>query len=339
MTRTPHAWTTDRNSYIEAAIDAEIARLRETVSGRACATFRAAAAIGGFVGAGVFGRGNAERLLLTAAEQTGLPIREASAHIKRGLDCGQRTPRALDGILVPSRPHQQPRATGEHPRYPSVSEVVSLWRAARTVGSDAEAVSWFLRRYGEHGGSLLALTVDWDLARVVPRNMDLPRWAWSRGGPWHKTGHRLLFRLWDNSGTAASVRARSLDITAMPKSLAPAGFSIRGLVLADPLGVQLLTGIVPDWWDPPQVIVAEGEPDWLTWAARQSTWREQGPACFGIEAGSWSQDIADRIPDRSSVVVRTHHDEPGERYAEQVASTLRGRCQLFRSLPEEGAPA
>jgi hypothetical protein len=37
------------NRYVEAAVDSELQALRSTSSGRACATFKAAAAIGGFV--------------------------------------------------------------------------------------------------------------------------------------------------------------------------------------------------------------------------------------------------------------------------------------------------
>ena len=174
----------------------------------------------------------------------------------------------------------------------------------------------------------------WDLARAIPENLKLPRWAWSRGGSWTRTGHRILFRLWDHNGHAASVRVRCIDPTAALKSLAPCGFSVKGLVLADPLGVQFLSGPVPDWWMPRVVIISEGEVDWGTWVGRQGDAEAQGPACFGIEAGSWTPRIAHRIPDGSSVVLRTDHDEPGERYAAQIASTLRGRCRLFRSLPE-----
>lgn len=74
--------------------------------------------------------------------------------------------------------------------------------------------------------------------------------------------------------------------------------------------------------------------DWMTWGARQREAEGQGPACFGVETGAWSQRIADRLPNGCAVVLRTHHDEPGERYAEQIIKTLRGRCRLFRSLPE-----
>ena len=79
------------NRYVEAAVDSEIQALRRTSSGRACATFKAAAAIGGFVGAGEVDRSVAERALLSAytaerpvsaAELAALPVLAQGAAIR-----------------------------------------------------------------------------------------------------------------------------------------------------------------------------------------------------------------------------------------------------------------
>ena len=136
-------------------------------------------------------------------------------------------------------------------------------------------------------------------------------------------------------GSPRRLRARAIDATTTPKSLAPSGYTVKGLVLADPLAQQLLGGVCPSWWQPRQVIVAEGEPDWLLWALRQPETDEQGPAVLGVEAGAWSPQIAARIPTGASVVIRTHHDEPGRRYAQQIAASLLGRCRIFRSSTGE----
>lgn len=334
--------------YVEAAVDSEIQTLRCTSSGRACATFRAAAAIGGFVGAGEVDRSAGERALLSAALETGLPEREAIGHIRRGILRGEKTPRTVPDALFHrninslasyrARPAAPARTEAQaSPARPPQQEVVALWGASLAVGDDAEAAAWFARRFGSAATWFLQQTELWDLARVMPADIRLPRWAWSRRGPWAGTGHRILFRLWDHTGQAVSLRARSFDRTATPKSLAPSGCSVKGLVLADPLGCQLLGGLCPAWWQPREIVVAEGEPDWLLWAARQRETAEQGPACFGIESGAWSPQIADRVPSEASVVIRTHHDEPGERYAQQVAASLRGRCRIFRSSVGEEA--
>jgi hypothetical protein len=192
----------------------------------------------------------------------------------------------------------------------------------------------FCFRYRPSG--LIEHIESWDLCRAIPLDAKLPWWACSRGGSWTQTGHRLLFPLRDHEGRGVSFRARCIDPNRTPKSLAPAGFSVRGLLLADPLGVQLLSGSVPSWWDPRKIIISEGEMDWMIWAGRQKETDPQGPACFAVEAGSWNQELASRIPDGSAVVLRTHHDPAGVRYAEKIAETLQGRCFLYRSLPQGG---
>jgi hypothetical protein len=356
--------------YAQAAIASEIETLRRTSSGRACAAFRAAAAVGGFIAVGEMNRADAKDLLLAAALETGLPESEAIGHIQRGIRRGEMTPRSIPDDRpggrfcspAPNRPaiDTADRNAPEHSiARPPKAEIDALWAASQPVGSDPEVAKWFRYRYhppGEQSATPRirpgdaegfcyryrpSVTIErvelWDLARAIPAGLDLPHWARSRGGPWTRTGHRVLFRLWDARGRAISLRARCIDPAVAPKSLAPSGFSTKGLVLADSMGLQLLTDTVPDWWDPHEIIISEGEVDFVTWATRQSEADPNGPAIFAVEAGAWSASIAARIPDGSAVVVRTHHDPPGERYAEQIADTLHGRCRVFRSLPEEEA--
>ncbi len=333
--------------YVEAAVDSEIQALRHTSSGRACATFKAAAAIGGFVGAGEVDRSVAECALLTAALETGLPEREAAGHIRRGILRGEKTPRSVPESVCHrnikfraphiARPAAPIRTQADpSPARPPHQEVAALWTASLPVDADADCAAWFAHRYDRAAAWSIQQADLWDLARVIPAGLRLPRWARLQGAPWPLTGHRIIFRLWDHTGQAVSFRARSTDTTAAPKSLAPAGFTVKGLVLADPLAQQLLGGVCPTWWQPRQVVVAEGEPDWLLWALRQRETDEQGPAVLGIESGAWSPQIAARIPTDASVVIRTHHDEPGERYAQQIAASLQGRCRIFRSNAGEG---
>lgn len=333
--------------YVEAAVDSEIQGLRSTSSGRACAAFRAAAAIGGFVGAGEVDRSLVERALLSAALETGLPEREAIGHIRRGILRGEKTPRSVPdavfqrNIKSPASYCAKPAAPARtdadaSPTRPPQQEVAALWAASNPVGADADSTAWFAHRFGNAAAWSLQQAELWDLARVIPAGLRLPCWARMRGGPWNHTGHRVIFRLWDHKGQTASLRARCVDPAMTPKSLAPSGFSVKGLVLADPLACQLLGGVCLSWWQPREVVVAEGEPDWLLWALRQRETDEQGPACLGIESGAWSPQIAARIPTGASVVIRTHHDEPGESYAQKIAASLQGRCRIFRSSAGEG---
>lgn len=337
------------NRYVAAAVDSEIQTLRSASSGRACATFKAAAAIGGFVGAGEVDRSVAERVLLSAAMETGLPEREAAGHIRRGILRGEKTPRTVPETVchrnikfrapgfarpaAPTRTYANPS-----PARPPHQEVAALWAASLPVTTDADCAAWFAHRYGRAAAWSRQQADLWDLVRMIPAGLRLPRWARSQCGPWTHTGHRIIFRLWDHTGQAVSLRARSIDSATAPKSLAPGGYSVKGLVLADPLAQQLLGGVCPTWWQPRQVIIAEGEPDWLLWALRQRESDEQGPAVLGVESGAWSPQIAARIPTGASVVIRTHHDEPGERYAQQIAASLQRRCRIFRSSAGEEVP-
>lgn len=57
-------------------------------------------------------------------------------------------------------------------------------------------------------------------------------------------------------------------------------------------------------------------------------------ATLGVEAGSWGDDLARRIPSGSRVIVRTDHDMAGERYAEAITASLAHRCDVRRARPE-----
>lgn len=329
-------------SYVRAAIDSELTLLRNTRSSRACAAYKAAAALGGFVAAGALAHSEAEDYLLDAAAATGLPLGEAQGQIRRGLYAGQKTPRTLPEAGSYRPPTSQlvrlPGYRREPPKYPPRHEIEDLWSACHPVSSAAEAVAWFCYRYRyrDQYASLLERAEMWDLVRVIPPSLPLPSWARSRQGTWVQSGHRLLFRLWDATGSFTSVRARGLTPTATPKSLSPAGFQVKGVVLSDPLGVQLASGADLNWWTP-VVLVLEGEPDWLVWAAQQREAEEQGPACFGLHAGSWGQDLGDRIPTNAEVIIRTDNDAAGDDYAEHVIRTLAGRCRLYRKFTTEEA--
>jgi len=320
-----------RVAYVGAAMEKELAGLRSTgEGGRGRAAFRAAAAIGSLVAAGHVQEAAARELLLDAAAASGLPARESLSHVRRGLAAGMRTPRVIpDGSRsrVPPPPVELPPA-----EFPPGAE--ALWDRAGPVGGDEAAVAWLL------GRSLDPVAVeDCDLLRVIPPNLRLPKWAFRRGVSWVASGHRILARVWDAAGRLASVRARSLRTGRGDdaKELAPTGYGTAGLVLADALGVQLLAGCAPDWWTARRVIVCEGVPDWVTWASRQRDSQEEGPAVFGIAAGSWTWSTAARIPDGAEVVIRVHHDEAGDRYAACIRDLVGKRCRIFRSR-EEGVP-
>jgi len=94
---------------------------------------------------------------------------------------------------------------------------------------------------------------------------------------------------------------------------------------------MLEQGAAPAWFEgaPMDVIIAEGEPDFLTWAVSSSDANDRPPAVLGVVAGAWSADIAARIPDGSRVVIRTHRDAAGDAYAAAIRDSLAGRVDLY----------
>lgn len=233
---------------------------------------------------------------------------------------------------TPARPPERPTPAPAPERpYPPADEVSALWRSSIATSDDAEAAAYL------RGRSIEPAHVDeHDLARVIPRGAALPSWASFKGDapaarPWTDTGHRLLVPTFDATGTMRGVRAGRILPGDTPKRLPPSGYRAGGLVLADTLARWVLEhGKAPEG-GPLRLIVAEGEPDFLTWASRQSADADAELAVVGLVSGAWTPAIAARIPDGTRVAVRTHHDEAGWKYAAQIHATLAGRCLLARS--------
>jgi hypothetical protein len=194
---------------------------------------------------------------------------------------------------------------------------------------------------------------DRDLARALPVNTRVPRWAWApagnepTGGTWPALGYRLVVPLYDATGTMVSVRARRVFLPGQepqdgrPKALGPTGAELRGLVLADALGRLMLAGAPlgdgspsAPWMIRCGLVISEGEPDFLTWATRWSDANQDAPAVLGVVAGSWCAELAPRVPDDTRVVVRTHGDDAGEKYASAIIRTLHPRCTTYRPKKE-----
>lgn len=209
------------------------------------------------------------------------------------------------------------------------AELADLWDRSAPADEDPEVARWLTRR-----GLDPERCAELDLCRALPEE-HLPRWAIFRGAPW-SLGWRCLVRAWGPSGELASIRARWVKDDAPPdggeKTGAAAGGpgSAGGAVLACAVGRQVLArGRAPSWWPadaPLGVVITEGEPDWLTWAARVAG--EGAPAVLGLFSGAWSSELAERIPDGAEVSVRTHRDDAGNRYAKPVIRSLWWRCRV-----------
>lgn len=176
-----------------------------------------------------------------------------------------------------------------------------------------------------------------------------PTWAMCNRARWGESHYRALFPLYDHHGDIRSLRARWTDCdefdpesgevlreAAEPprgKAVPPEGFDVRGLVMANEIGLYLLQK--GEW---PESIpresrhawIVEGESDLTVACARIFASAQPMRAVFGVFAGAWTIEIASRIPKGSVVVLGTDADRVGEKYADYVQKTLQGRCDLRR---------
>jgi hypothetical protein len=233
--------------------------------------------------------------------------------------------RALrDGRAAPER-ERPPAPTPEPERdYPPEAEVLDLWATARPVTEDGAA-----RAMLEGRGFSPERVQSLDAARVIlpeTHRSRIPSWAWFKGQrsssePWTKTGHRIVVPVYDADGKFRSVRAWLVESTPnVPKRVPPTGCKASGLVLASREAVSLLRGRMTT-----RITVVEGEPDTL---ARILV--SPGEAVIGVLSGSWHDGFAARVPYGAEVIIRTHLDTAGDKYAGTVAKSVQGRAQVFR---------
>ena len=228
-----------------------------------------------------------------------------------------------DGKPRPDRIHlPEPRQLPE-PKWPE--GVAQFWDSCPLLTTDEQACALLARRglppYRVESGGL---------ARVLPSGK-LPKWAKYGKRTWTQTSNRIVVRCFDACGTLRSVRAWRVVEGDSPKRLPPSGCRSAGLVLADRLGWLLLSGRAM-----PRVLwIVEGEPDWMA----ASIAAPGGHAVWGIGSGSWNADLAKACSGVRVVMVGTHPDEAGDRYAKLVTDSVK-RATRWRppsDLDETGA--
>jgi hypothetical protein len=211
----------------------------------------------------------------------------------------------------------------EPPAYPDEREVADVWAASSTVEGDEQARAYLVNRAIDPG-RVAAL----DLVRVLPVDFRGPSWARYQGKPWAAAGYRLLVPMVDAHGALRSLRAwRLAPSSEDPKRVAPAGKAMAGLVMACPIARGVLQTGQSAAEGPLDVVITEGEPDFLTHAARPEG--AAAPAVLGVVASAWSSAVADRLPGDVRIVIRTHRDAAGDRYAADIRSSLADRVRVL----------
>lgn len=274
------------------------------------------------------------------------PDREGWKLVRRA--CAERgfcSPNPHEGgaavLTVMPRPRPPPPLPAPPPARPPVDELAVFWtRTCVPVTEDPEVSAWLSEQRG-----LSPTTIDErNLARALPRTARPPRWARFEGASWVETSHRLIVPMYGATGQMESVHARALapkHENGRDKAASVAGAEVRGLVMADALGVLLLAEDSLGDGTPATelvrrvgIIIAEGEPDFLTWATFYGEAAESAPMVLGVVSGSWTDELAAAVPDSTLVIVRTHRDDAGAKYADRICSTLAERCDVRRLRKE-----
>lgn len=171
------------------------------------------------------------------------------------------------------------------------------------------------------------------LAYAIPEKISyLPRWACFKGQSWIETGHWLIIPVYDHLGEVVSVRASRVVDGDSPKRLPPSGCRISRTIMADAMGMEVLrAGGWPEWnANDPVIVIAEGEPDFFTWALTSPLLVTPTNAVFGIFSGSWCDEFASRIPTGAKVAIWTDQDDAGEKYFQFIGKSLAKRCTIYR---------
>lgn len=225
---------------------------------------------------------------------------------------------------------------------PPQEEVLGLLRCCRPISRDGVVRGWVEQRLGRK----IADAVDGRGIIGALQHTVVPTWAWmgNPARPWPELEYRAIFPLYDRLGAIRSVRARRVVPGDGPSAVPPRGHGCASLVMANRLAREVLEhGRAPAWWDAAsrfQLVIAEGETDFLAWsaAALLNDFPDAPSAVIGIYSGSWSDIgdgsmIAERFPDRTDVLIATDHDPAGERYAKKIARSFIGRARIRRWFP------
>jgi len=221
----------------------------------------------------------------------------------------------------------------------------ALWSSSIPVGEDKDARAWVWNRLVPTKGhrqdrdtdhsQVLEAIMNQDLARAIRLNANRPSWL-------RHTDNRLMLPLYNGMGQLRSCKVRPLP-GPEGKGYSPKNFDATGLVFANTTARDMLgTGRAPAGWpkdEPFRLIVCEGEVDWMTWCVHDELGAGDAretppPAIIGVFSGSWTQALAERVPNSARVIIRNDRDQAGEGYARKAFELLSHRCHVRWLGPE-----
>lgn len=228
--------------------------------------------------------------------------------------------------------------------YPPRHEVEAFWDTCVSVDRDDDALA-----YLAHRGLLpIEPLLEHEAVRVLPTGAACPDWARLGERTWADTGHRLIVPLYDWRGDLRSFIARSVELSPAIKSAGLTGYNRRGLIMAGTYGRQMLASGAGGYMhrdDRFRLSIFEGEINWLRGMARGTdTVVEERflPVAFrgalGIFSGSFTEDVASRVPDRTNVVIATDDDKQGHEYGAQIQRQLGDRVDYTFAYEPDDSP-
>jgi hypothetical protein len=249
-------------------------------------------------------------------------------------------PTSMIAVVPPKRLQRPPSVAWENADcvYPPRDQVQQLWDSCVPVDHDDDALAYLAHR------KILGIEqlVAHDCVRALPEAAMCPDWARFEGQTWTASGHRLVIPLYDFLGDMRSLVGRSVEREPRVKSVGAAGFQRRGLVMAATYAREMLVAgpqARMHRLEQFRLAVYEGEINWMLGVASGADdviEEDFQPAAFrgalGIFSGSFTRDIASRVPRKTDVRIRTDADEAGEKYAAEITEQLNGRTTITLEL-------
>lgn len=239
---------------------------------------------------------------------------------------------------------------------PRMAEYQAFWDRCMRLDDPrvpADVVAYFRRRALEPAW-LVGDAPEDDLARVIPPDLAMPKWAWGPDGSWLSTQHLIVFAAYDALARIALIRSRCIDPACpnsrkelVPVKERPDQKIVPGTVPANRVA-RLLLKVGPEAFSAALdrqglhlvVIVCEGSPDFwslCSWARFHAPAKTL-VAIFANYSGAWTPELATRLPSGSRVVVRNHSDKGGCGFRDAVEVTLHERRCSVETRHPDGIP-
>lgn len=218
------------------------------------------------------------------------------------------------------------------PREPAYPDDAETFIARCTDGAKSTAIREWVQARGIDVEDFVASR----LGIMFRERTSPPPWA---AGP---RGYELIVPIFDAAGICRGARIRWCateddPIAGMIETPPPNGAKTRAMTGFDSAGLVMLNvaawSLLAQRLLPVRIWIVEGEPDLLTLSVALMKAGRRSDAVIGLFSGAWTWALAKAIPEGSEVILATHEDLQGRKYAEEVQESLHGRATIKRHAP------